>query len=87
MSETRETADWGVDSWRARAVWHFNWGTVALTTLPIVFSLSQGSTRSAGFLVYLAFLLALTAFRYRYPKPRAIAARSVRPKTRCQRNG
>ena len=73
MSESRETADWGINSWRARAVWHFNWGTVALTTLPIVFSLLQGSTRSAGFLAYLAFLLALTVFRYRYPQPRAIA--------------
>ncbi len=73
MSDTRETVDWSVDSWRARAVWHFNWGTVALTTLPIVFALLQGSTRSLYFLLYLGFLLALTGFRFRYPRSRAIA--------------
>ncbi len=73
MSDRRETADWGVDSWRARAVWYFNWGTVVLTTLPITFALFQGSTRSLYFLIYLAFLLGLTAFRFRYPRSRAIA--------------
>ncbi|MEM9207720.1 MAG: ATP-binding protein [Pseudomonadota bacterium] len=73
MSDSQESVDWGVDSWRARAVWYFNGGTVLLTTLPIAFALFQGSTRSLFFLVYLGFLLALTSLGHRYPRSRAIA--------------
>jgi signal transduction histidine kinase len=65
--------DWGPDSWRARAVWHFNWGTVALTTLPVLFAIWQGYSLGGFFVVLLAVLLALTTFGFRYPRMRAIA--------------
>jgi len=65
--------DWGVDSWRARAVWHFNWGTVALPLLPILFAIWQGYSRGGLFLAMLLVLLGLAALGFRYPRERAVA--------------